>query len=65
MNYREILKAEQTLADRIERSETMATDTGSYCLSVQFHGGHSRIFYTLDSVMYCQQEYEQRQQHTL
>ena len=50
MNQREIKKAIKLLGDRIERSEVMSTGSKKLCLSVQFVGGWSKIFYSLESV---------------
>ena len=49
MNQRQINKAVKLLGDRIERYEVMVYEK-SYCLSIQWKGGGSHVFYSLDAV---------------
>ena len=50
MTMKEIRKLEKLLAGRVERTSLMAADNGGCCLSVEWIGGGSSIFYSFDEV---------------
>lgn len=50
MTTSEAKQAEQMLADRVERTETIAVDGGGVALTAYWTDGGQKMFYSLESV---------------